>query len=439
MNRKIGIESSKYALFCFVFYFSLYVYNTKGRLEGKNFNYFFIALFISCTIFLVAKCIYRGIKIRSISIIAWFPFVGLLIKQKVNLLYFLFFVVFLLLYILPPMDVSFLKRIANYLFCFSVIHAIGVYLQLFFPTAMAAVMKYVLSSNGYSAWERIVRFGFKSGFTHQTSHTALYLIIGILCVTYAKEYSKKKFLGMFAFFMIPLFLQGKRTHLIILLVLLMIAYVLMEAPSKRIQHLFFGGITLLIVWNFVVPYLPSLSNLNGVLGRIFTTIYTFEERGFMGVVETSGRETLYTVSLQLFRTNPLTGNGWGYFQIYLGQNYDRVTAVHNVYLQLLCETGILGLVCFLLGQMVMLGRLFKTRNKISDNIGNALLYKKMWKIAFFGEMFFSIYAFTGNPLYNSDYLIFYFMCIIMNEVIINIIEQTSKEEINEEIYNYNRY
>lgn len=416
MYSRIKVEPSKYAFFCMMLYYTLYVYNVKGLLSGSMFNYIFIAVFALCVVLLFLKHIRLGFHHKSFAFLAWVPFIALIIKQGVRALYLLIFLTFLLLFISPPKEDKVYVKASEFLFILSVFHAIGVYLQLFFPTIMSRLMSFLLSDSGYYAWQRIVRLGYRSGFTHQTSHTALYLMMGLLCMIHIKTFSKYKKVLLTIFFMIPLLLQGKRTHVVLFVALLLVSYIMMENPTKRVKNSIIIGVTMLGAWYLMLPVLPILSNMGGVFGRIFSTINIYVEQGFAGVVETSGRNYLYETALQLYRKNPVFGNGWGQFQVYLGQFYESVTAVHNVYIQLLCEVGIIGLGCFLIGQINMLARLFKCRNLLlSDSAPIGL--KRAWKIAFFGQAFFTLYCFTGNPLYNLDYLIFYLLSIVLNEKI----------------------
>ena len=62
----------------------------------------------------------------------------------------------------------------------------------------------------------------------------------------------------------------------------------------------------------------------------------------------NGRFALYGVAFALFLKNPIFGIGWGEFANYaILTGNTRVRNVHCVYLQLLCETGIVGLTVIL--------------------------------------------------------------------------------------------
>lgn len=56
----------------------------------------------------------------------------------------------------------------------------------------------------------------------------------------------------------------------------------------------------------------------------------------------SGRDTIYKALVEIIRKSPAIGHGVGAAQRYLGEGY----TAHNIFLQILVETGIVGLICW---------------------------------------------------------------------------------------------
>lgn len=127
--------------------------------------------------------------------------------------------------------------------------------------------------------------------------------------------------------------------------------------------------------------------------------------------QTRTRFKMWALALELFRKHPIMGIGWGgYKQVYAVELYQDWQAIgakylnsHNTYLQLLCETGLVG---FLIYLWAVLGTLITT--------AKALMYKRSlepWRrkalyVSIVCQIFVLFYNATGNTLY--DYTIFFY-------------------------------
>ena len=133
-------------------------------------------------------------------------------------------------------------------------------------------------------------------------------------------------------------------------------------------------------------------------------------------VTLSGRTVLYAFAYSLFKNNPLWGIGWGAFRAQTVGIFSSLSTstyeVHNVYLQLLCETGIVGLILFLLsvGSSLLLG-IKRYRAKLKEKNKDKQLY--YIQLGLFLQLFFLAYCISGNPLYDYNFLITYFIGILL--------------------------
>ena len=135
----------------------------------------------------------------------------------------------------------------------------------------------------------------------------------------------------------------------------------------------------------------------------------------------SGRIELYALAIQLFRSNIFFGIGWGRFRTYTVGFFgipELSYAAHNVYIQLLCETGIIGVVFFIFAliRTLMYG-IKKYRKLIQEGTNNK---KSFVALGIYLQLFFIFYCLTGNPLYDYNFLIMYFIGVLLTTISINV-------------------
>ena len=100
---------------------------------------------------------------------------------------------------------------------------------------------------------------------------------------------------------------------------------------------------------------------------------------------TSGRVDLYELAIQAFYDNPILGIGIGNFIPYT----KAYTSVHNTYLQVLCEQGIIGFLFFITPILYCLQKTIVALRKTIDK-SNQL------KLSLFFQLCFIFYGLTGN-------------------------------------------
>ena len=184
---------------------------------------------------------------------------------------------------------------------------------------------------------------------------------------------------------IALLFSGKRGPIIFTVLSAGICYVLSMGKKislKKILKIIL--LAIIVILSFIV-----LSNFIPQLARF---IQRFEEAEEAGSI-TMGRDAYYAYAISMFLSSPLLGHGWFSFVSVIGQN------VHNIYLQLLAETGILGFLFFVCGFLYILWTAVSEyrKSQISgDRFGMCQLLKAVFII-----VFFLLYGFTGNPLYDA--------------------------------------
>lgn len=150
---------------------------------------------------------------------------------------------------------------------------------------------------------------------------------------------------------------------------------------------------------------------------------------FMKKVEElgNGRLILWELAWQAFLENPWFGKGWGSFSKIAPKSGNvRATNVHCVYLQLLCETGIIG--------FLLIGSFFL--------IIFILIMKKIWNcksVKYLKNYLFALYIFLfmlGNGVIdNSIYYSYEIILFIIALMILFRIEEEKNEKNNVNVWN----
>ena len=255
------------------------------------------------------------------------------------------------------------------------------------------------------------------GLAHNIGFTIGYVIVGMLAFVFKKrERIKAKDVILFVFFFVVLIMSTKRAHLLFGLTCVIYIYLL----SAPIGHKASRYITLALIG--LVAIFIIVTNLNQInstsaIGRVIQSI----SDASAGEDISNGRSIMAGDALAIWMQSPIWGIGWKGFAN-VGSAF---TTVHNVYLQLLCETGIVGLLCFAIPMFYSLYSSLKTVVKYRS-IRNENYYKLCYSAAY--QMFFVIYGLTGNPLFDYTYVVPYLFAIAIFIVAQLLWQMTKKNE-----------
>ena len=373
---------------------------TMTKTSWSSYIYVFLVVFCLLISLLVVK--YRPTQV-NVKLCIWMPFIILSVVGNFRLgnyeglLYNIISFALLLLACYIDWADFFPERILT---VSGVIMIIGILFQIIFsPIYNTYIATFFKNTNDILYWSN--GYGF-AGFTYQLGVTAIILIYFESVVLYNDFKNQKTKIILLIFIVICIFLTGKRA-VALLAVLLPIMVLLLGkcVTSKRA----FNILAIMSIVGVLVYFFISNAELfidSKILGRFANTIIDMESgRDF-----SSHRSILYSDAIRLFNNNKVFGIGLGQYK----ELSQFGTDVHNTYLQVLCEMGLVGFVCYLLPLVVNVYECIK-RNRIEDN--------KYLKISLFFQLFYIIYGFTGNVSVNEFCYIFYYFAISM---VINVRE-----------------
>ena len=250
--------------------------------------------------------------------------------------------------------------------------------------------------------------GIVEGFTTNPGFAAGYITAGVFAV-YAltnqnKHEGKRAFIEVLIL-ILSLLLVGKRGPFLFMIITLLIVRILPERGSKWLNRLWIALMVLLAVVVLFFIFQDALSQIP-LFRRVILSV-----QGFLsGEDISSGRMKLTKWAVQLFRENPLTGIGWSQYKLTTAGNatLTKYLDTHNVYLQLLCETGIIGfsffaLVFVLSWNLAQKGYCACIRS--NDEKLRKWLPAMTFSLSF--QTYFLLYSLSGNPLYDQFYQILY--------------------------------
>lgn len=200
-------------------------------------------------------------------------------------------------------------------------------------------------------------YGFSLGGATFTDYV-LFMGLAICCgyLFCGKKFSWKSVLAMVfgGVFLYAILLVGRRGELLVaVLCLALLALALCSKKQRR--FLILGGIAACVVgFAAIVALLPWLKQFPPMVRYVMTV-----EQLLSGQDITSGRLELYALAWNSFLEHPILGIGWDRFYTLVTDEfqalhgYTPVEDVHNIYLQFLTETGLVG-TPFLIAPLVYL-------------------------------------------------------------------------------------
>lgn len=402
INRKLTIGIiEKIAILLFIVFF----YSVNAFWGYKLFYQDTVPIIICLSITaLLLFTVFRSRKMVPtnvfFSILAIYSLI--VISSGFSFKYILYYGVCILICILVP-RISQHGSILKIFYYAGIFFAIGtIFNYLFKELHSDLIMPFFSGTATYDRREMASLSGINCpGFTSQVAINAGFLSYGIgyffSMYSVQKNKNKRNWLCLILLFA-AIILANKRAHLIFTVIALMILYYISGSPGKKLKRFLTiifacGGLIMILYLCAMYIDLPVFNKLQRTILDIFS-----------GDDITSGRTDLYARAIQLFHTHPLFGIGWYRFYEITINSYGYNIAVHNIYLQILCETGIVGFLIF----VFFFGFTWTIGYKICK-IARTNNEKILARFCFFMQNFFLLYGITGNPLYDIPYYYPYFL------------------------------
>lgn len=241
-----------------------------------------------------------------------------------------------------------------------------------------------------------------SGIMYEVSFSAVLLGIGIsIFFSDLMTKSGNRILNIVLIIVsyFAIFLTGKRSYILIIPIVLGFCWYLYSIERINTKGL------LMLSLAFIVLIYAS--------GDILSWIVKILGRGHEGIQLTT-RERYWSIGFEMFRLNPLVGQGLNSFDVWFNQSgikshYYSFAGAHNSYIQVLAEMGLIGfaLYFFSIGSAILDGvkKLKRSASIKDEQSANNLLFAI---VALFCLL---VYGLSGNILYQPQQLVTFFFLI----------------------------
>ena len=332
-----------------------------------------------------------------------------------NLTYIVRYAVLVLIVIVMKYDEEFFHIIFCCILAAGLVHVIAT-LWFYFDTDfyMTHIYPYFDSSQKAHLYEQVQKNHHAVGLSNHYSQNGIYMAIS-LCASFALLFmrSRKNILWKVLLALVVLFalvLTGKRGVLIFSVFAMLVSYIICKKgafANKLVTVLFLLSSISLVIYALSF-YIEGIATAFERITAMFMT-----ENETLDV--SNGRFKLYAIAWNFFKESPILGIGWREFSKEVVNFYNQDSVLrdaHNVFLQLLCETGIIGFSIFIslfiyaITQTIQLA-VKSTKNMLylSDKTKTVLVFSLCYQV------FFLAYCITGNPLYDLETVYVYIISV----------------------------
>jgi O-antigen ligase len=293
-----------------------------------------------------------------------------------------------------------------------IIGAISIIISLFIDNFILKYFSFFITANPLRVALELGGSTY-SGLFSEKGNAAFMLNIGLAIVGADVMSSKKinlKKIFEIILFLFTLILTNKRALLIFPVLIFIVIYMFTKDKYKilkLLKYLLIGGIVIFSIIKFSSINLRVFDRLindddNHRTELKQNAILMYKEKPIFGMGLNTYNQYSFDIGFRL-QLNGATENGvWTYH-------------AHNVYYQLLGETGIIGIIIILIALLTPIyhGLMLLRKNKISDST------KKILIISLYIQILFVIYGYTGNTFYYYQQILIYFIALSITNLLIN--------------------
>lgn len=289
---------------------------------------------------------------------------------------------------------------------FVMIHALATIIFLYVPSAYHRFATLFFSGNTLSDLLRFYNKGWMSGLSSHFSSNGMILAIGLIVFfEYTRELrriggSRRSLYFNYACMFLVLYaliLSSKRSPLIAAFIAISVTYIFAEGKNvgRRLLLFFVACAVLYVLYIALVNSIPGLATIMNKFNAL--------EESNVGIL--NGREHRWALAIDMFKSSPIWGKGYGSYEIFSASSGAQ-TSAHNFYLSTLGELGIIGFGLFC---TAFLSGVLSVSKLLKNEWQNGNKNRMMLCISLEIQLFVIIYCMTATALMYYYILVPYFL------------------------------
>ncbi|MCM8901631.1 O-antigen ligase family protein [Caldicoprobacter algeriensis] len=361
------------------------------------------SIIIACIIFYLLLLNKNNVVINKIHLL-WIVSVIVMILsslisrfQQESLKYTMLFLIGVLYFIYFSNNKELLLNVMKIQKYFSVIFAVFTLLPLLDVTLYYRILELLFDSKSVSEIKSLmIVFNRYVGIGRFAGNNGFILSLG-LGIALCEMLTQRKVIHVvyIIIFFISIFLTGSRYAFLASILSMVLVVFFFYHKKTHLSRL--TKFILLIVLIFICILLSYCFFPSSIFDR------------FMNMESIYNRFKLYNLAWELFLQRPILGHGINTFLYYTFYRIDMLekTYTHNVFLQLLSETGIIGTILIIASFIVtLLSGIVSIKNLKYSEDKHLLI---TFRFTLYLQFMFLIYFLTGNPIYDYNQLYLYFI------------------------------
>ena len=273
----------------------------------------------------------------------------------------------------------------------------GLFLIISLSVSFSVLLQFLIPSLPFFAKDG----GEYGGITGKTYYVVLCSFLVISACIFSKKLNVLTRIVIILLAASAVLITGSRSNIVTIPLAVSLSFLLAARKGTRIKKLF-EIIVVTFLLAFTVYFIGKSLQLS-TIARVEESISRYAR----GLSVVSGRDVLIERAIDEFHSSPFFGIGWfGISNKYLVDG-EVGSHVHNLYLQLLAETGVFGFVLFLVPALLILfsSTFFLLRKRKNDYPGRMDIFL----ICYSYQLYYLASSFLHATSYDPIYIMLYFV------------------------------